>query len=335
MIYYATIDPSAISADEIVKRNAEGQALALLRAIEENVMVISDSSGVLKAALQRMAQTMSARASRGQMISIVAGEILKNQKGRFHPCPRLRLGGIDHIRDAVKSLNLDTVVTTAEGVNHIGPPSTALEGYDLSEFERRRRESLIAHETVDDIGKDEFCALLRRCSRFSEDITIVDKYIGRSDDVERFGDGLELVVSNWLSGKDPSIAARSFSIYTAPLYDIKPGMSARELSQKQAENQKRRDLVRRKIFSRICDLCCGSGVTVGLYFKEDCTGKKLLHDRYLGTKAAVFKLGAGFDFFSASGELCCQSFVITDLHGHLRKIKMLPDALEPLAKRAK
>lgn len=297
----------------------------LLRGIHSNGLVICDQDRIL---LKRIrSHTLKLQlANAGKNTTLLWSEIDKKDSSKTTRFVQAKCrvaseqNDIQLVESIAHNCKPDAVIVASPEVKMHLPTdciSLPVVNYMASSLEQNRRFYAEGDfESCDQMGEVAFKQMIGKASRFSKQLRIYDKYIGRAgNSLPSFLEGIRLVIESWLSTAYFPNVELKLEIYTV-------GHS----------KSKDQPLTYSEAYSIVTDQLCNVlknefGIAVTLVFKRESDG--ICHPRHLATDSCTIQFERGFDFVNpqSSGKRFKRSFINHVPKGdyHLLDYRLLKD----------
>ncbi len=308
MFMHAVVDPEAFTEEELKTKERRKEAEIFLKALFENVFVVTDQKGALKKALIRQIEELST--CTGQYLKILLGELLKKQRTHIVRSRATSIGDGAGESDSLcsqvaKACDADGVIASSTLAKHLMFGSDAdvypLLDYSRSNFESKRRGYESGLEPFGQKGKETYNVMsdkeaeevFIRIMKFAKWLRFYDKQIGRANNISGFRRGIRYILKLW---KDTGHFADSVS---CPIEIITS--QAKATSDPKTEHVKEKDRVtnkqnKRKLENRLLKPLRESFPwEIELKIQPDRANK--FHARQLQAQQVIVHIDRGFDLF--------------------------------------
>lgn len=328
MMVSLALDPDTFNGTFLEKSHADAQLFQVLMAVFENLCLLVDSKGKIERSYLQYLAALAARPGRAQHISILMTDVLKLKNKRLIPIDVDR-PQIDGLLEALSdSGEADALVTKGDKlVAFAAANKIAIEAYDMSDVETKRRKLLAESPAFDTLTIDELRNICSTITRCSPQITIIDKQIGQGNNNFGYLKGLEFLIEAWVRNRRRSTEILCI-IITSPKLQPRDGDTEVELSKAAHTNEEYAEKIERNIFRPLIRQFRAQKLRFELNFKSD-KSAKILHERFLISNCGRFQFTRGFDLFGRNGVIHRQWIKVHGLElPHGEDCSALPEAIK-------
>lgn len=328
MMLSCVVDPSLFDSRSIKERNIEGQLLRFIDGARVNCLLVVDQGGHLFREYALGLEQLVRSSSRSQRIAILFTEMLKERRRHFVGTKVAREANtkpIEFLRKVRAQSAADVLITSNE--HHAdGEPIVEIETYDISDFEANRARWAAGSHTLDEMKKADVEKMFLAALRWSSEITIVDKQIGKLNNSAAFQKSLGFIVSMWRKSADRKGHTFSIKIITSPFIEARPTDTVAERNAIGINNLEKSKELKRRLIEPLFRDVRDFKLKVSVEFKEDISGRRILHDRYVDNGYRVFSFSLGFDLFDPHGQFCRQQVAAFERgSSHIGQCNALPN----------
>ena len=297
MLVTTVIDPRVFDKNKFELSGYIGNAYTLLKAINENGLIITDRNMIILRQLVDRARLLDAK--HRQRLQIPLEEVIKKGKHRVIRTPLVAdekssadwLALANQLR---KMCDCDTIIVHEDLIEDVcrlgleGGQFTVLEDYIFSDIEQKRRRYFGELPPVDELTSDEFRDIIIRSVRFSRTLRFYDTQIGKGNNIKGFRRGIELLVKWWQESSSCATPDRLVEIYSV--------VDLREQSDSSIQSA-----IGNVQAGVVDQLKKNTGINVKLYTKVP--HGITLHARYLQSEQTILNFDTGFQLLRPNDQV--------------------------------
>jgi hypothetical protein len=330
MLVATALDPTLLKEENFLINGYLSQMKQLFRGINENGIIIVDPGCFLKKNIETALKILPT--SHKQLLLIYWQEFLRSTRKRVVSCSTEKFGGLKIDNDSrnisriALTCDLDAVFTPDVSVRK----RVAIESYEDSDFEIKRRNFVIGPKTIDCVPKKEVDDLIIRSIRYSRWLRFYDKIIGKGEikdnNISEFQRGIAYILRLW----------EKHGHFITP--DSKPEVVIittekepilRNISQYVVEKRKGNNTIAYGHINKyLMEPLQKSFPNMCIKLEVKCDPHRITHMRHLEAQVAIIQFDTGFDLFKKKSDKFRRNKLTLSNNDaeHLQQYRSLPTA---------